>query len=242
MTRRERLERKADRLDGWAENREHRQAALDRAADPSEAATGIPFGQPILVGHHSERRHRNRIAKLDRDMAAAVDNSQTAQRMRGRADGIRAQLDGSIYDDDPDALDRLRDKLAGLEAKRERIKAYNKTCRTAARHGDEWGDLDLLTEAEANDLRTTARVASYQVGAGGKAPGYWLSNLGGQISGVRKRIARLERVAEHGERGRPMTARRAGDCRKCDRGIEPGQPILWYRIAGEAEHHGECPT
>ena len=25
----------------------------------------IPLGQPILVGHHSEKRHRNHLAKLE---------------------------------------------------------------------------------------------------------------------------------------------------------------------------------
>jgi hypothetical protein len=30
-----------------------------------ELASIIPFGQPILVGHHSERGHRNLIKKIN---------------------------------------------------------------------------------------------------------------------------------------------------------------------------------
>src|SRR4051794_4138295 len=61
VTRRERLERRAERLRGWADGRD---AKADAAYEASRAATEhIPFGQPILIGHHSERGHR---ADLDR--------------------------------------------------------------------------------------------------------------------------------------------------------------------------------
>lgn len=56
MTYRDRREAKADRLREWAEKREAKAAAaFDSAATLSDA---IPFGQPILVGHHSEKRAR----------------------------------------------------------------------------------------------------------------------------------------------------------------------------------------
>jgi hypothetical protein len=66
MTYREKRERKAERLRDWADRREANQSALNEAARADEAATGIPFGQPILVGHHSEGRHRRAIEKIER--------------------------------------------------------------------------------------------------------------------------------------------------------------------------------
>jgi hypothetical protein len=38
---------------------------------------------------------------------------------------IEAQLAGSIYSDDPDAIDQLEKRIASLEAERARIKAHN---------------------------------------------------------------------------------------------------------------------
>jgi hypothetical protein len=73
MTYRERREAKADRLRARAEKREVKAAVdLDRG---HQMAAAIPFGQPILVGHYSERRdrrYRDRIgATIDRGLASA---------------------------------------------------------------------------------------------------------------------------------------------------------------------------
>ena len=53
--------------------------------------------------------------------------------MRGKADTIDAQAAAAIYDDDPDAIERLRGRIAALEARREQIQTYNKTARMEAR-------------------------------------------------------------------------------------------------------------
>jgi hypothetical protein len=67
-------------------------------------------------------------------------------------------------------------------------------------------------------------------------PTYALSNLGGVISNTKKRIAILSQP----ERGRPMLARRDGDCRNCTHGITAGEQIKWFKRVGEAEH-ATCP-
>ena len=56
MTTREKMERKAARREEWAESR--REAASAAFSSARETASNIPLGQPILVGHHSERRMR----------------------------------------------------------------------------------------------------------------------------------------------------------------------------------------
>ncbi|MCC3151437.1 DUF3560 domain-containing protein, partial [Bifidobacterium bifidum] len=53
--RRERLEARAEKA------RTEAKATYDRAHTMAEA---IPFGQPILVGHHSEKRDRNYRGKI----------------------------------------------------------------------------------------------------------------------------------------------------------------------------------
>ena len=61
MTRRERLERKAEKRHEWAVSRTGKASAEWEKGDLREEKSGIPFGQPILVGHHSEGMHRGAI-------------------------------------------------------------------------------------------------------------------------------------------------------------------------------------
>lgn len=69
-----RAERTADRATNAAARAEAAQARFDR----DRAA--LPWGgQPILVGHHSERPHRNAIARADRSLGAAVQADREAE-------------------------------------------------------------------------------------------------------------------------------------------------------------------
>jgi hypothetical protein len=166
MTYRERRERRADRLRGWAETRQVRAAAVFKAGEPF--TSDIAFNtQP---GHIPFRARL--IAREDR----AHESLQKAARMESRADGIESQLDSSIYSDDPDAIDRLTERIAELEAQRERIKTRNAAYRKE--HG-----------AELKGLSVYAREQ--------KLPhaGYELSNLSGNISRQRARLDLLRKRA-----------------------------------------------
>jgi hypothetical protein len=122
--RRERLKARADRLQAAA-------SAAFKRADLSEEATGIPFGQPILVGHHSERRHRATIARAERAMRKGVDLAKQAEGAAARASSVGT---GGISSDDPDAIQKLKAELTQLEARIIAENAANK----ALRKGD-WG-------------------------------------------------------------------------------------------------------
>lgn len=185
MTYRERREARAERLRGWAEKRAEKSPDLHERADTMAAA--IPFGQPILVGHHSEGRDRNYRKRIEGAFDRAVENDRKARSMASRADTIEGQLAGAIYSDDPDATDALRERLAVLEAERDRIKAYNASCRKGS------PDLSVLTERERRNLARLAEVAPYQLGKGGQFPAYHLSNLAGNIGRNRKRLQALTR-------------------------------------------------
>jgi len=184
MTYRERRLRKAERLRSWAESRDGKAAAALGRADG--IAEQIPLGQPVLVGHHSEGRHRRDLERIEGGMRAGIDHAGKADSFRRRADGIEAAAEHAIYSDDPDAVDRLRERIACLEAERDRVKAYNVSCRRGAR------DVGLLDQRQRADLETVGRVAPYQLGKGGAMPTYVLSNLGGNIGRQRKRLAELE--------------------------------------------------
>jgi hypothetical protein len=190
-TYRERREARAERLEEWAKKREAKAEAAYEST--RRIADQIPFGQPILVGHHSEGRARRDADRIDAGMRRSVEHAEKARDMASRAGGIRGQLDRSIYSDDPDAIPALRARIGELEAERDRIKAYNASCRKAAKTGG-MGDRSLLTAAEVEDLMTLARVAAFQIKPGGGFPAYKLSNLNGNLKRNRDRLAELERV------------------------------------------------
>lgn len=105
MTYRERREARAERLRDWAGKREAKAAAA--RAESDRISGMIPMGQPILAGHHSEKRHRRDIDRIDRGMRATIEHGAKAERMNERADNIDAQAEHAIYSDDPDAIERL---------------------------------------------------------------------------------------------------------------------------------------
>jgi predicted RNA methylase len=82
----DRSEQRAERFDGYHEKRtadaHGARAAVARIAD------GIPFGQPILVGHHSERHARRDAKRIESGMRRAVDMWSRAEYWERRAAGV----------------------------------------------------------------------------------------------------------------------------------------------------------
>lgn len=105
----------------------------------------IPFGQPILVGHHSESRHRNHIKRIDNKMRKSVEASNKADYYRQKAESVGK---AGISSDDPAALQKLREKLKGMDKAQNTMKAINKAWRAAGK-------------PEADNLAAWAKVAEH---------------------------------------------------------------------------------
>ena len=189
MTRRERKEaRLARRLD-WAQGRDAKAAAGFKKAET--LASGIPLGQPILLGHHSEKRHRADLARIDGGMRQGVESQDMAAKHRSVAAGIERQLDVSIFSDDADAVAALEARIAEREAQRERMKAENKAFRRGP--GAYAGFLGITSEEEAQRRAEIMARYSWQ-----RQPfaAYELANLGGRITTDRQRLASIKAQAQ----------------------------------------------
>jgi len=90
------------------------------------AVAGIVFGQPILVGHHSERKHRRAIERSDQAMRQSIALDNKAKRLESRAASVGQ---AGIASDDPTALEQLRAKLAEREQIQDKFKQANKAKR-----------------------------------------------------------------------------------------------------------------
>jgi phospholipid N-methyltransferase len=84
----ERAEQRADRFTDYSANRRR---DAERAHGAVKAiADNIPLGQPILVGHHSERHARRDAEKIENGMRRAVKAWETAEYWKYRAAGAIA--------------------------------------------------------------------------------------------------------------------------------------------------------
>lgn len=72
-----RKEARIERFSCYAENAEMRS---HRAFNTAQSISSmIPMGQPVLIGHHSEKRHRNDLNRIENGMQKGVEESKKAE-------------------------------------------------------------------------------------------------------------------------------------------------------------------
>ena len=189
MTRKERQEARAERYRQYAENAERRATAAFNAS--SAAIDGIPLGQPILVGHHSEAAHRRALERSNGAMMRSVHESEKAAYYRQKAEA--AENNDNIYLGDDDAIERLKKKIAELTALQEQMKGANKIIRAKSLNDIE--KIDALVH-----LGISKPKANKMVGAQIIFPGYALTNNNAKISAARKQLAKAEALASKEDR------------------------------------------
>jgi hypothetical protein len=214
MTRRERLEAKADRRRDWAAGRLQKAAGLDRQNAPYRG--DIAFNtQPGHIPERARVIRRTDQAFAHRDMAAHHE---------AKADGLERQLDRSIYSDDADAIPALEARIAELERERARMVAVNKAYRKGDRVALDCLGLDLeRLRATLSEPGTWYKVPH---------PAYELSNLGGRIGAAKKRIetirwqATQQEIAEAAPSGVVLTEHPGSDYCSVRFAAKPDRAIL----------------
>lgn len=118
-------ERKQARADRY------RKRALQAKTDSSaaymraeELVEHIPPGQPILVEHHSETKHRRALECSWNALGKSVELEQKANYYEAKAEA--AEHNQAIYAEDDDAIENLTAKIAALESLQERMKMANR--------------------------------------------------------------------------------------------------------------------
>lgn len=185
--------------------------AADRARRDAEAqhkrshdlVKDIPLGQPILVGHHSERGHRRTLDRSWNALGKAVAASERAEEMARKAEAVGT---AGVSSDDPDAVAKLSEQLKTREERQAFMVAANKVVRAFYKAGGTvvaevvggepaaWTALleklralyPAITEAQAAEL-----LKPDFCGRTG-FPDYALSNNKGNIKRLRERIGFLQ--------------------------------------------------
>jgi hypothetical protein len=146
----------------------------------------IPFGQPILIGHHSERKHRAALNRHDRAIRKGIEAMDYAEKLAAQAAAVGA---GGISSDDPEALVKLQAELDRAVKNQELMIAANKLIKK----NDRVGLAALgLSEAQIDQLFTPDFAK--RIGF----PGYALKNNNASIRRIKERITSIQsnRAAE----------------------------------------------
>ncbi len=157
-----------------------------------EMASVIPFGQPMMPGHHSYARDRRYRARIHRTFERAYEETMDAKRARERAEAAAGNR--TIATEDPLAVVKLEEKLAEAERFQERMKAANKAIRRAK--GDEQAAIKNLAELGY----TEAQARSLLHPKWGGRPGYQDYELRNNSANIRRMKKRLEALRERARR------------------------------------------
>ena len=188
-------EKLAARKVRYEERAERAQAESQQRSDTArQIMSFIPPGQPILIGHHSEKRHRRDLAKIDTNIRKSVEAGQKAQHYERRAASVGK---AGISSDDPEAVTKLKAKLAQLEANQTAMRDANKLVR---RHKTGKLPTEELTEALAKvfpgwDSSKTVKLLTPDFCGRVGFASYMLTNNNGNMKRIKDRIADLERSA-----------------------------------------------
>lgn len=160
-------------------------------AQARQMAAAIPFGQPILVGHHSEGRDRAYRNRIHNTFGKAFATQDKADHYERKAASVGK---GGISSDDPDAIEKLKAQLCKAQAVQDLMKKANALLRKHKNDAQAaitaLTGLDGITEATARQL-----VEPDYAGRTGFAS-FELTNNSANMRRIAARIKDLERAQD----------------------------------------------
>ena len=205
LTTRQRRENRLALPRDWMGKRINR---ADADFERSRAAVeGIEPGQPILVGHHSERKHRRAIERSHDAMRRAMDSNEMATRHGFAASALERELERSIYHDDRDATQQLETRIAEREITRDRIKSANQRLRQLVKTVPEPSDDQLLALGFIADEIATIRSRQANLNRPTLDVYPFVNLVTADIARNKKRLANIRKSKTSGVDASPRPAR-----------------------------------
>lgn len=177
----EKKQARIERLKNRASNA--RAKSNDFHESASKMASAIPFGQPILIGHHSEKSDRSYRNKIENKFRKSFEEQKKANYYEEKAKA--AENNKSIYSDDPEAVKKLKEKLEVLEKRQELYKSLNKIIkRKKGTQKEKVQEIIKLGLSEENAYKLFTPDFAGRAGI----PSFELSNNNASIRRLKKRI------------------------------------------------------
>ena len=117
----EQVQKEQDSAEARAERMNARATKADERSDSAyntakQIGSFIPMGQPILVGHHSEGRHRADIKRIDNAMRKSCEESDKAKYYEGKAEAAEYTASGEKFKNVNYLLNRIDECKTNLRA------------------------------------------------------------------------------------------------------------------------------
>ena len=114
--------KKAERINGFASNADKRSDEAYNSRASKHELEFMALGEPIKIGHHSERRHRKLFEKYDNKMRKSIEEKEKAEDYRSRAEyweGKSKDINISM----PESIEYFQFKLEQAEETHRKLKS-----------------------------------------------------------------------------------------------------------------------
>lgn len=183
-------ERQEQRRERYSERAQKARAEGSAAVQRAHNMAPNPPDQPILIGHHSEGRHRRTLQKMDNLYRHAfVECADKANHYESKANGVGR---GGISGSDPDALRKLLEKLQGVMQSHQIMKASNAAIRRNKTPEKQTAALLALGLSESNVAELLGGDCFNNIGFAS----FQLTGNNAEIKRLQKRIKELQIVEE----------------------------------------------
>lgn len=183
----ERKQARIERLEEAASKHEQRASQLYESG--MDRLRAIPFGQPILIGHYSEKSDRAYRSRACATVERSFAENAKAQHYAEKAEAARNNR--AISSDDPDAPEKLTAKIAKLETRQEMMKAANRIIH--AKPKNERTD-EKVAKLEALGIGTANAESLFTPDFCGRIgfPDYALQNNNANIRRLKQRLETVQ--------------------------------------------------
>jgi hypothetical protein len=191
---RTRNERRTSRAVGLGRKAARLHEESDAAQKQAKRYRPDPPDQPILIGHHSERRHRNALRKSNAAMDKCIRLWREAKETERLARS--AAKNAAVRTTDVDAIELLTAKKAGLEREREWMKAVNEVWRANGRpRADDAEGWNAIAEAMEEPLASFDEMRRHmRISWMDEPPPYPAWVLQNRSANIRRVASRIEEV------------------------------------------------
>lgn len=118
-------QRKQRRIESYKVKAEKNKMKAKQRAEKGTDILRIMNGQPLLIGHHSESRHRADLKRIDNNFRKANELENKSNYYADKAES--AIRNTAVSSDDPEAIQKLEQQLHALEKTREDVKKKEHT-------------------------------------------------------------------------------------------------------------------
>lgn len=196
----EKKQARIERYDALAQNAEKESVStLERARSMAHA---IPFGQPILVGHHSEGRDRRFRNKIHNTFGKGFEQQKKAESYAQKAKSAKENT--AISSDDPNAVTKLKAKIESAQGNQKAMKDINRIIKSKKLPQEE--KIEKIYAEHKISKSSAADLLKPDFAGRIGFPSYSLSNNNSNIGRMKLRLAELEK-----QQGRETSEETHGD-------------------------------